>query len=60
MKQFFLGFTDLIQGIYWPDLTPYELGEYAAAGAIGALGGILLTGMILLSCVNFKSRGKEG
>ncbi len=57
MSQFFLGFTDLIRGIYWPSLTPYELGEYAAAGTLGALGGVLLVGVL---CLRISCKGRKG
>ncbi len=31
------GFRNVFQGIHWPDLGLYELGEYAGAGVVGAL-----------------------
>ncbi len=54
MSEFAEGFMNVLQGVYFPSLSLYELGEYAAAGAIGSLCSILLTGTILLVIVAFK------
>jgi H+/Cl- antiporter ClcA len=50
MREFVEGFKNVLDVIHWPSLSLYELGEYAGAGVVGALVGMLVIGSLFLAC----------
>ena len=61
MNEFFDGFASVIKLVHLVPLPLdlYELGQYAAAGTIGGLCGILLMGAVVLMSVSYeKVKGK--
>lgn len=54
MNQFYDGFASVVKMVHLSPLDPYELGQYAAAGTIGALCGILFLGGVVFMSVSYE------